>query len=177
MRRWREEAAAAYDFLAPGDERTFAEGFFVTANGHLQSLLWRNDRMGMLAGVESRFPFLDNDLAALLLNTPMAFKCRGGERKAPLREAARRLGVPGEIASRPKFAFSANPSFFCPVAPAFFRNGFLEHYLPAIAREDPLADWDNFYFYLVATEVWGRLFVFGHAPDVIREDLLRHRPG
>lgn len=175
--RWREEAAEAYGFLPQGDERTFAEGFFVTAHGHLQSLLWRNDRMGMLAGVESRFPFLDNELATLLLNTPMASKCHRGVRKAPLREAAVRLGVPGSIAARPKFAFSANPSFFCPVAASFFRGGFLEHYLPSIAQESPLADWDNFYFYLVATEVWGRLFVFGQEPGFIREDLLRHRPG
>lgn len=134
--------------------------------------------MGMLAGIESRFPFLDNELVRLLVNTPMEFKCRRGVRKAPLREAALRLGVPRKIAARPKFAFSANPSFFCPLQSSFFRQGFLEHYLPSITREEPLADWDHFYFYLVATEVWGRLFVFGHRPEAIYEDLLRHRlPG
>lgn len=41
---------------------------------HLVSLLWRNDRMGMMHSIESRFPFLNEDIIAFSMNLPTKFK-------------------------------------------------------------------------------------------------------
>ena len=43
---------------------------------HLQTLLHRNDCLGMEASIESRFPFLDLDVVATAVNTPYRYKMR-----------------------------------------------------------------------------------------------------
>ena len=43
---------------------------------HLRGLLHRNDRMGMQASIESRFPFLDDDVVAFGLNLPWKHKIK-----------------------------------------------------------------------------------------------------
>jgi asparagine synthase (glutamine-hydrolysing) len=53
---------------------------------------------------EPRFPFAERELAMLGEGLPVSFKIRGGVRKAVLREAALILGLPREIANRPKKA-------------------------------------------------------------------------
>jgi asparagine synthase (glutamine-hydrolysing) len=40
----------------------------------IRSLLWRNDRMGMIYSIESRFPFLDEDVVKFAMNLPVKFK-------------------------------------------------------------------------------------------------------
>jgi asparagine synthase (glutamine-hydrolysing) len=41
---------------------------------HLVSLLWRNDRMGMIASIESRFPFLGDSMMRFAFNLPLKYK-------------------------------------------------------------------------------------------------------
>jgi len=53
---------------------------------------------------EPRFPFAQKEVAAFGESLPVSFKIRDGARKAVLREAASLLGLPGEIASKPKKA-------------------------------------------------------------------------
>lgn len=43
---------------------------------HLRTLLHRNDRLGMAASVEARFPFLDSELVKLAINLPYRCKVR-----------------------------------------------------------------------------------------------------
>ena len=80
------------------------EEYFTTIamfNGHLVGLLHRNDRMGMIASIESRFPFLDEELVKFGVNLPGKFKQRKTWRlhnykhpfivdKAPVRTEAER---------------------------------------------------------------------------------------
>ena len=47
---------------------------------------WRS-ALGLNAGVDMRFPFLDRPLAELLLSMPMSMRCRAGESKFLLRTA------------------------------------------------------------------------------------------
>ena len=54
--------------------------------------------------VESRFPYEDRLVVELAEAMPLAFKIRGGVRKAILRRAAVMLGVPKELAEAPKKA-------------------------------------------------------------------------
>ena len=53
---------------------------------------------------EPRFPFAEREVATFGEGLPVAFKIRDGVRKAVLREAALALGLPAEIARRPKKA-------------------------------------------------------------------------
>jgi asparagine synthase (glutamine-hydrolysing) len=53
---------------------------------------------------EPRFPFADGELARFGEGLPVSFKIRDGVRKAVLRKAALVLGLPAEIAHRPKKA-------------------------------------------------------------------------
>jgi asparagine synthase (glutamine-hydrolysing) len=53
---------------------------------------------------EPRFPFAERGLAEFGESLPVSFKLREGVRKAVLREAAVRLGLPKEVAQTPKKA-------------------------------------------------------------------------
>jgi asparagine synthase (glutamine-hydrolysing) len=62
------------------------------------------DELACSVWCEPRFPFAERALAVFGMTLPASFKIRNGTRKAVLREAALRLGVPEEIARRPKKA-------------------------------------------------------------------------
>ncbi|MDG6914874.1 MAG: asparagine synthase [Nitrososphaerota archaeon] len=53
---------------------------------------------------EVRFPYADADISSFAAGIPFDLKVRGGERKAVLRAAAVRLGIPEELAAAPKKA-------------------------------------------------------------------------
>jgi asparagine synthase (glutamine-hydrolysing) len=168
---WECKGKEAYAFVGNEWERQTQARYFATSMGHLQSLLWRNDRMGMFASIESRFPFLDNELLALQLNTPMRFKrCRGNNKMA-IRASASRCGVNSQLANRPKYGFTVNPSSHCSVDRSFFKDGFLVDFLPEIISAGQPKDWDTFYFYQVAVEVWGRIFCLGQPLSLVQATL------
>jgi asparagine synthase (glutamine-hydrolysing) len=54
--------------------------------------------------LEPRFPFADRPLMEFARGTPMSFKIGAGSRKVILREAAKILGVPEQLAESPKKA-------------------------------------------------------------------------
>ncbi len=66
--------------------------------------LARDDKIGMLNGVESRFPFLDLGVVTAALRTPPDLKVRGSEGKVILRNVAARLGLSSRIVSARKKA-------------------------------------------------------------------------
>ena len=67
-------------------------------------LLMRVDKMSMAHSIETRVPFLDEDLVAFALTIPSALKHRGGEAKYILKRAAEGI-VPQEIIYRKKWGF------------------------------------------------------------------------
>ncbi|CAB50044.1 asparagine synthase (glutamine-hydrolyzing) [Pyrococcus abyssi] len=66
--------------------------------------LARDDKVAMLNGVETRYPYLDLPFAILALNVPLELKIRDGKRKFILREIAKSLGLPEWVAEREKKA-------------------------------------------------------------------------
>ncbi|OWY61303.1 hypothetical protein B7486_64495, partial [cyanobacterium TDX16] len=67
------DAETAFDHLAPADARHGVLSY-VALQGHLRTLLHRNDRMGMQHSVECRFPYLDVDVVRFGLNLPQRHK-------------------------------------------------------------------------------------------------------
>lgn len=99
----------------PAGDRHSVERSLELVNGHLVSLLHRNDRLGMAWGLESRFPFLGHALARVCLSGPARMRLRRtssvGDKRHPfvidkwiVREAARRH-LPVELVERPKMGF------------------------------------------------------------------------
>ncbi len=74
-------------------------GFFLP-----DRVLTKVDRASMLVGLETRAPFLDNDLVDFARRLPHRLKYRAGETKWLLRRALRRL-LPSDILDRPKAGF------------------------------------------------------------------------
>lgn len=154
-----ERARDAYSFIADPVEREFQVDLFSYLHGYLQTILWRNDRMGMAVGLENRVPYLENDLIAYVLNLPRRFKLRGKVDKWALRRVADDR-LPRSVARRTKMGFPVDLGTFAGRSESLFRDGFLEQslgwgrrQLEQVAGTDP-----DSRFRLLAAEVWGRLF-------------------
>ena len=69
----------------------------------------KGDRIAMNASVETRYPFLDDDVIAFCARIAPEYKLRGMNEKWILRQVAKRI-LPREIANRPKTMFRAKMS-------------------------------------------------------------------
>jgi asparagine synthase (glutamine-hydrolysing) len=184
-RRQAEEALEAYAFAGRQAPRLAAGLEMLT--GHLRSLLHRNDRIGMAASVESRFPYLDEDVVAFSLHLPLSAKLRWGasrhDRKHPflrdkaiLRDVAHRH-LPATVAARPKDGFPTIGHEQLAVHPGFFADGWLAEVLgwtdEGIRRaceEAPRVMAGR----LASVEVFGRLFAGHDDPAAVTDHLRRH---
>ncbi len=188
--RWAAGAAAAYAFVEDPVERAALVDNALHMRAHLGSLLQRNDRMGMMHGLESRIPFLENAVVEFGVNLPLRHKhpsllrdfLRGHpmrRNKAVVRAAAERL-LPRSIVRRKKRGFPVTPESYLEVGPELLREGFLEGVLrlrhrqmaEAFAALDGDRRWNLF-----ATEIFGRLFFLSEPVEALGERLqgLRRR--
>ncbi len=137
----------------------------------LHSLLWRNDRMGMMHGIESRFPFLDEEVMRFAVNLPAKFKIANTLRfhnwkhpflmdKAIVRKLALKF-LPPEKAYKQKQGFPMYGHMFMNIDYKFFINGFWQH---AFGMSETAISYmgKNTDPYLLAklasVEIWGSLF-------------------
>ena len=102
---------------------------------HLRTLLHRNDTMGMAAGIEARFPFLDTQVARFGVNLPARYKLRASpfvfEKAHPfirdkwvVREVANRY-IPNTLSQRIKIGFWTTVFQRLEIRPEYFRNAHL----------------------------------------------------
>lgn len=178
--------ADAYAFL-PAKQRAEHLSASHLLLSHLSSLLHRNDRMGMLAGIESRFPFLDEEVVRFGLNLPAKFKIRRVPRvhnrkhpflmdKAVVRHVARDL-LPPELVAKKKFGFPTYGHHALRIRTEFFAGGYVEdaYELTPEAQEQLVSDRFRYFGALLASvEVFGRLFECGHSVDDVTAHLERH---
>jgi len=105
--------------------------------GHLLSL--KGDRVAMNSSVETRYPFLDEDVYDFLANLHPRWKLKGFRDKYLLRKLGERW-LPYEIAWRPKYMFRApRDSFFLGNMPKFVRQLVSEESLRKTGYFDPEA--------------------------------------
>jgi len=164
-----------FGFLAGDTEAIRCAGIMVNQlHRHLHSLLWRNDRMGMMHSIESRFPFLDEDLVKFALNLPHRFKIGRTHRfynwkhpfmldKAVVRRYAEET-LPRQLVYKKKFGFgvTAHVSDKNPYDFEFFRGGFWQRacgmddaHLRFALKQSPTKLINK----LASVEVWGKQFV------------------
>jgi asparagine synthase (glutamine-hydrolysing) len=81
-------------------------------------MICKGDRIAMNASVETRYPFLDDDVIAFCAGIAPEYKLRGRTEKWILRQAAARI-LPERIARRPKTMFRAcmSGTFLGPARP------------------------------------------------------------
>jgi asparagine synthase (glutamine-hydrolysing) len=104
-------------------------------NYHLRTLLHRNDCLGMEAGIEARFPFLDNDVVRTAVNMPTRYKLRFSptvfEKAHPfvrdkwaVRQVADRW-IPRHLSERIKIGFWTTAFQRTQVAAGYFDNSYV----------------------------------------------------
>ena len=141
---------------------------------HLVSLLWRNDRMGMMHSIESRFPFLDEDLVKFAMNLPHRYKIGKTKKfynwkhpfqidKAIVRRYAEKK-LPKELVYKKKFGFgvTAHVSDSLPYDVEFFKGGFWQsacdmsnERLAFAVQNTPKKLLNK----IASVEIWGKQFV------------------
>jgi asparagine synthase (glutamine-hydrolysing) len=160
--------------------------FFMTR--HLHSLLWRNDRIGMMHSIESRFPFLDEDLVEFGINLPAKFKIAYSNRignwkhpflvdKAVVRKASQKY-LPKSLYQRNKkgFPVDSHDGKTITVGNGFFINGFWQtewkisdtNMMALLDEIDPKVK-----IKLSSVEIWGRLFVLKQTKNVIQKEVVK----
>ena len=174
--RWLERierAREAYAFVRDPMEREYQADLFGYLHSYLQSILWRNDRMGMAVGLESRVPYLENNLIRYALNLPWRFKRRGGINKWVLRRVAAKR-MPNALSGRAKQGFPVEAAQYASATSDFFADGFLENRfrMGRKQRETLCRAFSDLRFPLLATECWGRLFFMGDDPESITQALM-----
>ncbi|WP_367143374.1 asparagine synthase (glutamine-hydrolyzing) [Pantoea stewartii] len=103
-RRARYEEAVREVTYLPGesdDEKAMRRINYLNITRFLQTLLDRNDRMSMAAGVEVRVPFCDHRLVEYVYNIPWSMKNTRTQEKGLLRDATRQW-LPADINERVK---------------------------------------------------------------------------
>ena len=146
---------------------------------YLHELLMKQDQMSMAASIESRVPFLDDQLVAHVVGLPSRFKVRGWQTKAILREAVTDL-VPPSILNRRKMGFPVPigtwlSGDFKSIVDEFVlgpraaeRHLFDPPALRALAAR-PAANGEQLWL-LINLEIWQRVFHDGERPAHVMRD-------
>jgi len=154
---------------------------------HLQTLLHRNDTMGMSASIEARFPFLDESLVHTAINLPVRYKIRFSpivlEKSHPfirdkwvLRSVADRY-LPKKLSHRKKLGLPTSAFGRMRVRKQFFKGTFVTDAFKLSRREfDLLFEMADVGLVgkLMMLEAWGQIFINGTAPHVVQDNLRQH---
>jgi len=179
------------DFLSSDDRDKHLQSLKMM-NTHLLSLLWRNDRMGMMHSIESRFPFLDERVVQFALNLPYRHKValvnRFSNIKHPfqsgkhlVRMVASRY-LPKQVAFGSKKGFPVDGLHLLDIAPNFFENGFLAEILQLdkSGLNRFFSSMDGYTKSLFGmVEIWGKLFVEAKSLSEVNNAVFEnfsHRP-
>jgi asparagine synthase (glutamine-hydrolysing) len=167
----RDNQSGVYSFLPEKDVHEHYLSAQGIQNGIL-SILWRNDRMGMMSSIESRFPYLDEDVVHFAMNLPVKYKIRKSKKfynyrhpflidKAIIRNVASKY-LPKDLSYREKIGFPVAGLRDVKVKPEFLYQSVVAELL-GINNEQV-----NYLFktqanlhinQLCSFEIWARLFI------------------
>ena len=180
---WNEKLA-----WMPSRERRYKEAALEMLSGYpLVGLLHRNDRMGMMASIESRFPFLDEEVVRFALNLPERWKRRLSwtvhDARHPfvidkyiLRQAARSM-LPNKLADAPKWDFKMYGHSYLRVDTQYFRGGYIQELFDLSSKGMAELSEDGrgtMTARLTALDVFGRIFAHRQDVDSVADQLCKH---
>jgi len=155
---------------------------------HLCELLMKQDRMSMATSIESRVPFLDDDLVAEVARMPSQLKLRAWRTKAVLRRAVTDL-LPAQILTRRNRGFPVPFGVwvrdrFAPIVDEFVlgdraigRGWFHRQRVRQLVEEHRrgAADHGERLWLLINLEIWQRIFCDGDRPVEIMRPVWRRQ--
>lgn len=154
---------------------------------HLVTLLHRNDRMGMMASIEARFPFLDEAIIRFAMSLPAKFKIGLSSRfhnyKHPFltdKWVVRKLGekyLPPSLVNKQKNGFPMFGHNFLKLRSEFFAGGWVADSLGMrkddidylIATQDPY-----FVAKLASVDIFGRIFAMKTGLEDLKQHVMRN---
>jgi asparagine synthase (glutamine-hydrolysing) len=155
---------------------------------HLRTTLHRNDCLGMAAGIEARFPILDERITRFAVNLPHAYKIRFSPRtwerahpffrdKWALRMVADRY-IPRHLSRRKKLGFHVTAFDRMEIRAGYFgSDGFVAQLLdldrPRLQTLVASAS-QRLRARLLLLEVWGRVCLRNQDASLASEELRRH---
>jgi asparagine synthase (glutamine-hydrolysing) len=166
--RW-DQIYRAFDFLEHMDERLVNTLLMDNLYGYLGSILYRTDRMGMMASIENRVPFLENDIVDFAINLPLNYRIAHNESKFILKKVAEKY-LPRETIYREKKGFPVPYYGYIEYREDLFENGFVEEMfsvprdiLPNLIKSDK-----SLLYRLLTIEIWGRIFIYQENRESIK---------
>jgi asparagine synthase (glutamine-hydrolysing) len=181
LRRQRmlEDALASAGVLSDPLDRELAAELATDLQTYLLPILHRTDRASMMASIEARVPFLDEEVVALAQRLPpsLKFKPRGLriEGKAILKQVAERH-LPRSIVYRPKMGFQIPAAYYEHSLPrSWLGEGFVVKTFGL--KQADVQCWfdsntDRGRWMLLALEIWGQMFVQGRSPADVEAEYL-----
>lgn len=171
--RWQDwqEARSAYGFVHDADHGAVLAHMLTNVEGHLDTILWRTDRLGMMASVENRVPMLANDLIRFGVNLPVRDKIRRDRTKWLLKQVALRY-LPRQVITRPKAGFPVPwTAYLSGDVRSAWRGGFVSESfgMDADAVEAWASSESALRWRLLNLEIWGRLFAWGQELGAVTE--------
>jgi asparagine synthase (glutamine-hydrolysing) len=166
--RW-DQIYRAFQFLENKDERLMNTLLMDNIHGHLGSILYRTDRMGMMASVEIRVPFLENNILNYAFNLPLKYKIAHNESKFILKKVAEKY-LPKEIIYRGKKSFSTPSIRNIEYNEDLFEHGFVEDFfsVPRDILHHFIKKDKELSYRLLAIEIWGRIFIYKENRESIK---------
>jgi asparagine synthase (glutamine-hydrolysing) len=154
---------------------------------HLVGLLHRNDRMGMMASIEARFPYLDEALVKFAINLPAKFKIGRSTRwhsykhpflmdKWVVRKTAEKY-LPKQLAFKMKNGFPMLGHKFVRIKNGFFKNGWVAQNLSLNDKKQAfmLESQDPYFIAkLASVEIFGRIYGMGESLSQVQSHILRY---
>lgn len=178
-----EKGAELFSFVSKKEQKYYLDSFEMMQK-HLQALLYRNDRMGMISSIEVRFPFLHEDVVKFGVNLPLEYKTRWTtqlhNKKHPfitdkwiVREVAKNY-LPKNLVAKKKNGLPIDGLNGVRFTKEFFKNGYVAHNLQL---DDATLDYmirnENPYFIgkLASVELFGLLYDFNESHQDIQQKI------
>jgi asparagine synthase (glutamine-hydrolysing) len=162
-----------FNFLGDMSEQVVNTGLIENIYPRLWSNLYRADRMGMMASIENRVPFLENNIISYAFNLPLKYKIAHGESKFILKKVAEKY-LPKEVVYREKRGFAVPWKYYVEYNEDLFQNGFVEDFfsVPLGILEKIFANNDKRLLYkLMNIEIWGRIFIYRESLENIKRTI------
>ena len=159
------------------EDRAFLARCLDDLRSYLPILLSRNDKMGMAASIETRVPFIENQLIALAMRLPRRAKYHKGISKWIVKSFAEKR-LPREIVHATKMGFAVAEAPWQRAAAHLLREGMVPDLLKWETQARPLllervVKEPGVAMSLVGVELWARIFLKGESPEALGE-LLAH---
>lgn len=178
-----EKGSELFSFVSKNEQKYYLDSFEMMQK-HLQALLYRNDRMGMISSIEVRFPFLHEDVVKFGLNLPLEYKTRWTtqlhNKKHPfitdkwiVREISKKY-LPQNLVAKKKNGLPIDGLNGVRFTKEFFKNGYVAQNLQLDdASLAYMLKNENPYFIgkLASVELFGLLYDFNESHQDIQQKI------